>query len=130
MSSWRDTTCGALAPGRRRQARDASPAGRTRVATTAGSSSSTCATTREGAARHQPRARAERRGVAHEIRNEFVLQAEGEVVRRAQDAVNPNILTGEIEIQVDTLTIVSRSEPLPFQIDEENVDEVLRLRYR
>jgi aspartyl-tRNA synthetase len=68
--------------------------------------------------------------VAHEIRNEFVLQAEGEVTPRAQDAVNPNILTGEIEIQVDTLTIVSRSEPLPFQIDEENVDEVLRLRYR
>jgi aspartyl-tRNA synthetase len=68
--------------------------------------------------------------VAHEIRNEFVLQAEGEVTPRAQDAVNPNILTGEIEIQVDKLTIVSRSEPLPFQIDEENVDEVLRLRYR
>ena len=44
--------------------------------------------------------------------------------------MNPNIPTGEIEIQVDKLTIVSRSEPLPFQIDEENVDEVLRLRYR
>ncbi len=40
------------------------------------------------------------------------------------------IPTGEIEIQVDTLTIVSRSEPLPFQIGEEGVDEVLRLRYR
>ena len=49
---------------------------------------------------------------------------------RAPEAVNPNILTGEIEVQVDKLTIVSRSEPLPFQIDEENVDEVLRLRYR
>ena len=44
--------------------------------------------------------------------------------------MNPNIPTGEIEIQVDKLTIVSRSEPLPFQIGEENVDEVLRLRYR
>jgi aspartyl-tRNA synthetase len=43
--------------------------------------------------------------------------------------VNPNLPTGEIEIQVDELTIVSRSEPLPFQIGEE-VDEVLRLRYR
>jgi aspartyl-tRNA synthetase len=67
---------------------------------------------------------------AHEIRNEFVLQAEGEVVRRAPEAVNPNIPTGEIEIQVDRLEIVSRSEPLPFQLDEENVDETLRLRYR
>jgi aspartyl-tRNA synthetase len=66
---------------------------------------------------------------AHEIRNEFVLQAEGEVVRRAPEAVNPNIPTGEVEVQVDTLRILSRSDPLPFQIGEE-VDEVLRLRYR
>ena len=67
---------------------------------------------------------------AHEIRNEFVLQAEGEVVRRAADAVNPNLPTGEIEVQVRALRILSRSEPLPFQLDEENVDENLRLRYR
>ena len=68
--------------------------------------------------------------VAHEVRNEFVLQAEGEVVARAPDAVNPNLPTGEIELQVDTLRILSRSEPLPFQIGEDNVDENLRLRYR
>jgi aspartyl-tRNA synthetase len=67
---------------------------------------------------------------AHDVRAEFVLQAEGEVVRRAPEAVNPNIPTGEIEIQVDRLELISRSEPLPFQLDEENVDEVLRLRYR
>ena len=68
--------------------------------------------------------------VAHDVRNEFVLQAEGEVVARAPDAVNPNLPTGEIELQVDTLRVVSRSEPLPFQVGEENVDENLRLRYR
>ena len=67
---------------------------------------------------------------AHDVRAEFVLQAKGEVVRRAPDAVNPNIATGEIEIQVDELEVISRSEPLPFQLDEENVDETLRLRYR
>jgi aspartyl-tRNA synthetase len=67
---------------------------------------------------------------AHDIRNEFVLQAEGEVVARAPDAVNPNIPTGGVEVQVDMLRVVSRSEPLPFQIGDENVDEVLRLRYR
>ena len=38
--------------------------------------------------------------------------------------------TGEVELAVDELTIVSRSTPLPFQLDEENVDETLRLRYR
>jgi aspartyl-tRNA synthetase len=67
---------------------------------------------------------------AHDVRSEFVLQAEGEVVRRAPEAVNPNIPTGEIEIQVDRLEIVSRSEPLPFQLDDDNVEEPLRLRYR
>jgi len=67
---------------------------------------------------------------AHEIRNEFVLQAEGEVVGRAAEAVNPNLPTGEIEVQVDVLRILSRSTPLPFQLDEENVEETLRLRYR
>ena len=68
--------------------------------------------------------------VAHDVRSEFVLRARGEVVRRAPEAVNPNLPTGEIEVQVDELEIVSRSDPLPFQLDEENVDEVVRLRYR
>jgi aspartyl-tRNA synthetase len=67
---------------------------------------------------------------AHEVRNEFVLQAEGEVVARAPEAVNPNLPTGEVELHVDRLEIISRSTPLPFQLDEENVDETLRLRYR
>ena len=77
-----------------------------------------------------PERAAEAARAAHEIRNEFVLQAEGEVVARAPEAVNPNLPTGEVEIQVDRLSIVSRSTPLPFQLDEENVDETLRIRYR
>ncbi|MDQ2968895.1 MAG: aspartate--tRNA ligase [Actinomycetota bacterium] len=68
--------------------------------------------------------------VAHDIRSEFVVRARGEVVRRAPDAVNRNIPTGEIEIQVDELEIVARSEPLPFQLDDEGVEEPTRLRYR
>jgi len=67
---------------------------------------------------------------AHTVRNEFVLRVEGEVVARAPEAVNPNLSTGGVELQVDTLEIVSRCPPLPFQLDEENVDETLRLRYR
>jgi aspartyl-tRNA synthetase len=67
---------------------------------------------------------------ARGVRNEFVLQAEGEVVSRAPEAVNPNLPTGEVEVQVDRLTILSRSTPIPFQLDEENVDEQLRFRYR
>jgi len=68
--------------------------------------------------------------LAREIRNEFVLQATGEVVARSPETVNPKMPTGEVELQVDELRIVSRSTPLPFQLDEEGVDETLRLRYR
>jgi aspartyl-tRNA synthetase len=68
--------------------------------------------------------------IAHDVRNEFVLRAQGEVVARAPDAVNANIPTGEVELQVDKLELLSRSTPLPFQLDEEGVDETLRLRYR
>ena len=66
----------------------------------------------------------------HQIRNEFVLRAEGEVVERAPENVNPDLPTGTVELQVDRLEILSRSTPLPFQLDEEGVDETLRLRYR
>jgi aspartyl-tRNA synthetase len=68
--------------------------------------------------------------VAHDVRSEFVVHARGEVVRRAPEAVNPNIPTGEVEIQVGELGIVARSEPLPFQLDDEGVEEPTRLRYR
>jgi len=67
---------------------------------------------------------------AHSIRNEFVLRAEGEVVARAPEAVNSNLPTGGVELQVDRLEILSRCPPLPFQLDEEGVDETLRFRYR
>ncbi|MDQ3859545.1 MAG: aspartate--tRNA ligase [Actinomycetota bacterium] len=67
---------------------------------------------------------------AHAVRNEFVLRAEGEVARRAPEAVNENIATGDVELQVDRLEIVSRCPPLPFQLDEEGVEEGIRLRYR
>jgi aspartyl-tRNA synthetase len=68
--------------------------------------------------------------LAHGIRNEFVLRAEGTLVARSPETVNPAMPTGEVELAVERLEIVSRSTPLPFQLDEENVDETLRLRYR
>src|SRR5205085_11275389 len=77
-----------------------------------------------------PERAAEAAAAAHGIRNEFVLQAEGEVVARAPEAVNPNLPTGEVELQVDSLRILSTAPPLPFQLDEEGVDETLRIRYR
>jgi aspartyl-tRNA synthetase len=68
--------------------------------------------------------------VAHGIRNEFVLRVEGEIVARSPETVNAAMSTGEVELQVDRLEIVATCPPLPFQLDEEGVDETLRLRYR
>ena len=68
--------------------------------------------------------------VAHDIRNEFVLQARGTVVRRSPETVNPKMATGEVEVQVEELTVISTSTQLPFQLDDENVDEALRMKYR
>jgi aspartyl-tRNA synthetase len=67
---------------------------------------------------------------AHDLRNEFVIRVRGSVVKRAEGTVNKNIATGEIEVQVSELEVLSRSTPLPFQLDEEGVDETLRIRYR
>jgi len=77
-----------------------------------------------------PERAAEAAELAHQIRNEFVLRAEGTLFARSGETVNEAMLTGEVELQVESLEIVSRSTPLPFQLDEENVDETLRLRYR
>jgi aspartyl-tRNA synthetase len=77
-----------------------------------------------------PERSAEASEAAHQIRNEFVLRVEGEVVKRAPENVNPDLPTGEVELQVDSLEILSTSSPLPFQLEEEGVDETLRLRFR
>src|SRR5215208_6822128 len=68
--------------------------------------------------------------VAHEVRNEYVLQATGTIVRRSPETVNPKMPTGEVELQVETLRVLNTSPPLPFQLEEENVDESIRQRYR
>ena len=54
----------------------------------------------------------------------------GVVEIRPEGNANPEIATGEIEINATSLTVLGEIAPLPFQLDEDNVDEVLRLRYR
>ena len=66
---------------------------------------------------------------AHELRNEYVLRLSGEVAPRPKETENPKLPTGMIEINVDQLTILNRSQILPFQLDEE-VGEATRLLYR
>lgn len=63
---------------------------------------------------------------------ESVIEIEGEVVKRPEKLINRNIETGEIEIQIKKLTVLSKAEELPLPIDNEgyDIDETVRNKYR
>lgn len=69
---------------------------------------------------------------AETLRDEFVISAEGQVRERADDLKNPNLETGSIEIVVETLNLINKSEPLPVNTHDEGdaSSEEMRLRYR
>ncbi len=65
------------------------------------------------------------------VRNEWVVEVEGEVTRRAPAQVNPGLPTGEVEVVAGRAAVLSRSEPLPFALDgKSEAAEDVRLRYR
>jgi len=66
-----------------------------------------------------------------QVRNEYCVQVTGHVERRPEGTENPQLATGEIEVIVTTLDVLSPSAPLPFQIDDRvNVGEEARFKYR
>jgi len=67
-----------------------------------------------------------------DVSSEDVVKIEGVVTKRPQNLINPQLATGEIEVAVDSLKIISKSETLPFPIDDSGLDieETLRLKYR
>jgi len=68
---------------------------------------------------------------AERLRAEYVISVAGDVVRRESGQVNPNLATGEIEIQVGEMTLLAESQTPPFPLDSEvELDEMLRLRHR
>ena len=65
------------------------------------------------------------------VRNEWVVEVEGEVVRRSQENVNKDMPTGEVEVLARRAAVLARSEPLPFTLDgKAETSEETRLRYR
>ncbi|HEX2620749.1 MAG TPA: aspartate--tRNA ligase [Phototrophicaceae bacterium] len=64
-------------------------------------------------------------------RNEYVLQVMGKVRRRPAGAENPDLATGDIEVEVNAITVLNPAKPLPFLINtDENIDEFRRMQYR
>jgi aspartyl-tRNA synthetase len=66
---------------------------------------------------------------AERLRGEYVIQVKGLVRARPAGTVNANLASGKVELLAKALTLLNRSEPLPFQLDEQ-VGEEVRLRYR
>ena len=67
---------------------------------------------------------------AEKIRNEFVLKIIGIVRYRPSGTVNPNLVSGEIEILVQSIEILNTSLTPPFLMDDENLSEAVRLEHR
>lgn len=71
--------------------------------------------------------------LASKLRHEWVIQVRGDVTARPESMINANMETGEIEIAVSELTLLSQAETLPFEISNDNLgeaNEALRLKYR
>ena len=74
--------------------------------------------------------RADSFALAETLRNEFVIRITGRVRRRPEGTLNPNLPTGEVEVLGYTLEILNKARTPPFQLDDENVQDDIRLRYR
>ena len=68
--------------------------------------------------------------IADAVRSEYVLNISGRVRTRPEGTKNPDMPTGEVEIYAHTVEILNRAEPLPFQLEEDDVNEAVRLKYR
>ena len=68
--------------------------------------------------------------LAERIRNEYVLQVKGRVRARDEATVNEKLATGAVEVLGLELVVLNTAETPPFQLDENDVHEDLRLRYR
>src|ERR1700740_996866 len=74
--------------------------------------------------------RAETFANADRVRNEFVLRVTGLVRRRPEGTVNTNLRSGEVEVLAHELEILNPSATPPFMMDDEQISEEVRLKYR
>src|SRR5215831_2043246 len=68
--------------------------------------------------------------IAESLRNEYVIRATGVVHLRPEGGANPNLRSGEIEVFADDVAILNTAQTPPFQLDDENISETVRLQHR
>lgn len=68
--------------------------------------------------------------LAEQIRNEYVLHIKGRVRMRPEGTINPDLPTGQIEVLAKSLEVLNESDTPPFQLDDDDVHEENRLKYR
>ncbi len=69
--------------------------------------------------------------LAEQVRSEYVIAVSGMVAKRIPETINPNLLTGEIEVFIDRMEVLSNAKTPPFYIEDGvEADENLRLKYR
>ena len=73
---------------------------------------------------------AEAFGIADSVRNEYVIRINGRVRHRPEGTVNPDLATGAVEVLGRKIEVLNQAKTPPFQLDEENVQDDIRLRYR
>ena len=68
--------------------------------------------------------------IAESVRNEYCLKITGKVRARPAGSVNPNIASGAVEILCLSIEVLNPSVTPPFQLDDENLSEMVRLQHR
>ena len=61
---------------------------------------------------------------AHDLRSEYVIQVSGVVELRPEGSANPNLASGEVEVNVHELTVLNTAATLPFQVEDASSSEV------
>jgi len=74
--------------------------------------------------------RADTFATAEKLRSEYCVAVTGRVRPRPEGTVNPNLVSGAIEVLAETIEILNASTPPPFQTDDENLSETVRLTHR
>ena len=77
-----------------------------------------------------PQINAQVHKVLEHVRSEYVIKVSGKVSKRPEETYNEKYPTGQVEMYPETIEVLSESKVLPFVLDDNNVSEDIRLKYR